>query len=155
MVEAVLHVLAELTPQALAEALAHEHTDGQQQHRLRAQVLKQMDPEVTAVERRYKAVDPVNNLVFHQAEREYEEVLRRRDQLQLAHARDPLPAVAPLASIRRRASRKGCRCPQLVAACSNHERERKELLRALLERVTCTKKLLAYWTSRCIGTEVL
>ena len=122
VVEAVLHVLAELTPQALAEALAHEHADDQQHHRLRAQTLKQVDAEVTAVERRYKAVDPANNLVFHQAEREYEEVLRRREQLQLAHAQDPLPAVSsPLFRHAGEPGASSSRCPQLVAACGSHE----------------------------------
>lgn len=60
---AVLQTLAELTPQAVTEALAQEqqvHVQHQWQH---AHVLQKAESAVTLAERRYKAVDPDNRLV--------------------------------------------------------------------------------------------
>ena len=135
---AVLQTLAELTPQAVTEALAQEqqvHVQHQWQH---AHVLQKAESAVTLAERRYKAVDPDNRLVRQRIERDYEDALRHRTECELTLARMPMP-VAPATSpddaqtlLPVASDVRNVWDPPAVT-----NEERKELLRALLKQIVC------------------
>ncbi len=135
VVRAVLHTLAALTPDALADALAQEHAVAQQQVQHRQRTLTEADAAVALAARRYHAVDPDHALVRLALERDYEAALGRREEVArtLATAA-PLPPPAATddpAVLLQTASE--------VAQVWHHpavtNEDKKELLRALLERV--------------------
>jgi hypothetical protein len=95
---------------------------------------------VTLAERRYRAVDPDNTLVRQRLERDYEDALRNLTECELALARLPMPA-APATS--------PDDAQMLVQVAGDVQQvwdhpavtneERKEVLRAVLERIVCTE----------------
>jgi DNA invertase Pin-like site-specific DNA recombinase len=140
VIRAVLQTLANLTPQTLAEALAHEqdaHVRDQQQ---RTHTLREAEAAVALAARRYETVDLEHALVRQQLEHEYEAALRRRTECELTLARTPSPALPAIGS-------GDAQALQQVAADVGRvwdhpaitNEERKEILRALLGRILCTE----------------
>jgi hypothetical protein len=136
VVQAVLQTLAQLTESAVAEALAQEQALHTHHGQLRAHAVREAEAAVALAERRYKAVDPANTLVARQLEHEYEKALRQREQRALTQASVPEPAL-PVAG--------PAEVPLLLAVAADVQRvwahpavtneERKEVLRALIERI--------------------
>jgi DNA invertase Pin-like site-specific DNA recombinase len=132
----VLQTLASLTSQAVQDALAQEHVGHDQQRQVRVQELQRAEATVALAQRRYKAVDPDNTLVARQLERDYEAGLQHLEQLRFAQRHEeqqPVREEGP-ADVQ-----------TLLAIAADVHRvwthpavtnvERKELLRALLDRV--------------------
>jgi hypothetical protein len=159
VIRTILQTLAGLTAQAVHDALAQERAGHDQQQRVHAQARQQAEAAVTLAERRYKAVDPDNPLVAHQLERDYEAALRHLEQLRCAQrqegqqtAREEGPAdVQTLLAIAADVHRVWTH-----PAVTNVER--KELLRALLDRVVFEEpipgviELTLHWHGGTVST---
>jgi hypothetical protein len=159
VVQAVLQALAQLTEAAVADALAQERAAHAQGARVHTHALREAEAAVALAERRYKAVDPGNVLVARQLERDYEQALQRRAQLALEQACAPElpPAVAEETDVQ-----------ALLAVAADVHRvwshpavtneERKEVLRALLDRVVFREsqsgvlELTLHWHGGAVST---
>jgi DNA invertase Pin-like site-specific DNA recombinase len=147
--QAVAHAFLEaLQPAGLAAAVAaaerleadHERTVGQ--WRL---ALERAEYEAMRAERRYRAVDPDNRLVARGLEAEWERCLRELDQAkgELARRQQQQPrALDPAA--RQALLRLGSDIEHVWSAPTTAPRDRKELLRTLLEDVTIAVHRDAY-----------
>lgn len=118
------------------EELARQHEARTQQQRL---ALERAEYETGRARRRYEACDPDNRLVARTLERALEETLaaveRERHALQAVERTQP----APLTETERRAvSRLARALPRVWEAPTTTDRDRKELLRALVTEVVLT-----------------
>lgn len=132
----VLQTLHGVTAQAVEDALAQEQAARDQQRHLHAHELQQAEAAVTLAERRFKAVDPANTLVARQLEAEYEAALRQCAQLRYAQSQaapppDPQEGVTDVTSLLAIAAD----VQRVWAHPAVTNEERKELLRALLDRI--------------------
>ncbi len=132
--------LATLEPAKLAACLAAaERLEADREAVLRQWRLgvEQANYEASRAERRYRAIDPDNRLVARGLEREWEEKLRALEaaELQLARREQERPRVLTQAE-RNHLLSIGPDLTKVWHAPSTTPRDRKELLRALVEDIT-------------------
>lgn len=127
---------------AAAERLAADREAALAQWRL---ALERAEYEAARAERRYRAVDPDNRLVARGLEGEWERCLRERDQAkaELARRQQQRPQALDAAA-RHALLRLGGDVERIWSAATTTPRDRKELLRTLLEDVTIAVHRDAY-----------
>jgi DNA invertase Pin-like site-specific DNA recombinase len=136
------HVLATVTPLAIqaclaaADHLEADHDTALQQWRRQAE---QARYAAAKAERRYRAVDPDNRLVARGLETEWEHALRAARDADAELARRQAARPARLSAAEKDALiALGTDLPTVWAAPTTTDRDRKELLRTLLDDVTIT-----------------
>jgi uncharacterized protein YndB with AHSA1/START domain len=137
--QAVLSALAPLGIQAAlaaAERIEADHDGALAQWRL---AVERASYEAQRAERRYRAIDPEHRLVARGIEAEWESCLRELEnaKAQLAHREQQRPRTLT-SDERGRLLALGADLPQAWQAPSTSPRDKKELLRALLEEVIIT-----------------
>jgi DNA invertase Pin-like site-specific DNA recombinase/predicted DNA-binding transcriptional regulator AlpA len=127
---------------AAAERLAADREAALAQWRM---ALERAEYEAARAERRYRAVDPDNRLVARGLEAEWERCLRECDQskAELARRQQQRPQAFDAAA-RHAMLRLGCDIERIWSASTTAPRDRKELLRTLLEDVTIAVHRDAY-----------
>jgi DNA invertase Pin-like site-specific DNA recombinase len=132
-------VLRALEPAAVALGLqAHQEVerDRQRLHTHWRQQLRRARYEVELAEQRYQAVDPANRLVAASLERRWEEALGAARQLQDDYDRFIRETPAQVSEAeRRRIEAVVADLPTLWHAAATTNRERKQILRCLIDRV--------------------
>jgi hypothetical protein len=133
-------LLAALTPAGVkaalhaAEALEHDHDAALKQWRLQ---LERAQYQAEKAERRYRAVEPEHRLVARGLERDWEhaltELAKAEAELALREQQQPRTLTAPE---RERLLALGADLGRVWAAPSTTDRDRKQLLRCLIEEVT-------------------
>ena len=138
--EAVVHAfLAALTPAGIeAAVVAAERLEADYDHSLSSWRLEveRARYEATRAERRYRAVEPENRLVVRGLEREWEERLRELERAEAElTARERRRPRALSADERATLATLGTDLSLVWSAPTTSDRERKELLRTLLDEV--------------------
>lgn len=127
---------------AAAERLEADHEQGLAQWRL---AVERAEYEAVRAERRYRAVEPDNRLVARGLEAEWELRLRELEQAKAELARRQQQRPQTLAAAAREALlRLGSDIDRVWSAPTTAPRDRKELLRTLLEDVTIAVHRDAY-----------
>ncbi|MDH5579341.1 MAG: recombinase family protein [Betaproteobacteria bacterium] len=121
---------------AAAERIEADHDGALAQWRL---AVERTQYEVARAERQYRAVDPENRLVARGLEAQWERCLRELDDVQAElRRREQQRPRALTADERTRVIALGRDLPQVWNAPSTSARDKKELLRSLLEEVSLT-----------------
>lgn len=143
-VDAVMtqELLGHLTPPAIEAVLAAVtdiNADYEAARHQRRIEVERAQYDVDIAKRRYEAVDPANDLVRATVEGEYQRAMIRAREIARAHGTAPLtPPVAPddatLAAIRQLA----VRIPEVWAAPSTTDQDRKLVVRLFVQEVRVT-----------------
>jgi hypothetical protein len=132
-------VLRALTPTAIAVSLQAQQDIEQERQRLHThwqQQLRRAHYEVQLAERRYQTVDPEHRLVAASLERRWEDALRHERGVQDAYDRFVRETPAQVSEIeRQRIVAMAKNLPAIWHAPATTNRERKEILRCVIDRV--------------------
>ena len=134
--EQVLHALEPATVGLSLRAIEDVHQERERLHRHWRQRLERATYEAERAERRYQAVEPENRLVARSLERQWEEALRRRRDLEEEYDRF-LKAQPPQLGEDQRARilALSSDLPTLWNAPETTAADRKEIIRLVVERV--------------------
>ena len=133
------HVLQALSPAAIELSLFAVGHTSEQRHRQEEQLRQNLERatyETERSERQYQAVEPQNRLVARTLEERWETALQQQRAAQDAYDRFRSEVPIELTVAERRALAELCRdIPTLWHASETTSRERKEIVRCLIERI--------------------